>query len=180
MKKRKGQVGIVFSIFMVVFLVIVIAVLMQLYQYRVISRRTEDALAASNLASAIIDVEEYGISHNILIDAPDGAYLTYQGALKSNMQLDDSWMSSISAISGRIEILDYIIYNVRGNDIEIYCYGTNPYQIVEQGGLGSVYAPNGKKVVSTSIYSRITFPVKGFFDMQTTAVKDMLVDIVNN
>lgn len=181
MRKRKGQIEITISLYLMVFLVIMIAVMMQLRQFREISRLTEDALAASNLASAIIDVQEYGVSHNILVSNPENAFQIYQRALKFNMKLNDNWKSKKeSEISGEVDILEYIIYNVRGNDVEIYCYGHNPYTTVMTGGLGNVCAPNGKVIVSTSVYSHITYPMDGILGVHITAEKDMLVDIVNN
>ena len=181
MKKRNGQVGMILMVWLTIFLLLLTAYGLQLHQYRSIKTFTEDALAASNLASAVIDTQEYGRTHNILIRNPSEAYLLYQEALKINMQLNDVWESTnLQAISGKVEILDYIVYNVRGSDITIYCYGKNPYTTVISNGVGSVKAPNGTLIESTSIYSKITFPVNGMMQIQTTTVKDKLVDIVEN
>ncbi len=179
--KREGQITIVVPMYLLLFLIVMIAYFVQLYQYEAIKTYTEDALAASNLASAVIDIQEYGISHDILIASPDEAYDIYQTSLKINMGLSDEWTSNnIYAISGPVEILDYIIYNVKGPDIYIYVYGQNEYDTLVEDGLGSVEAPNGQIIESTSIYSRITFPVNGIFDIQTVAEKDLLVDVVEN
>lgn len=169
------------SLFAFVILLFTVAYEMQIYEYDAVRVFTEDALAASNLASAVIDLEEYGISHNIVIRDPDYSYSLYQEALKTNMELDDLWESRNEGVmSGPVEILDYIIYNVSGTDIEIYSYGQNPYTTVITNGLGSVESPNGILIESTSVYSRISFPVDGIMGIQTTAVKDKLADIVNN
>lgn len=181
MKKRKGQISSVAAWFAFLLLFFLTAYEIQIYEYDAVRVFTEDALAASNLASAVIDLEEYGISHNIVIQNPDAAFAVYQEALKTNMKLDDSWESrSGGAISGRVEILDYIIYNVRGSDIEIYSYGQNAYTTVITGGLGNVAAPNGTLIESTSVYSRITYPVEGIMGIRTMAVKDKLADIVSD
>ena len=45
-------------------------------------------------------------------------------------------------------------------------------------GLGSVKTPDGTLVESTSIYSRISFPVKGIFGVEIEAVKQKTVDII--
>lgn len=179
MKKRNGSIGILFPVFCLLFLLSLMAYRFQLYSFDIIKADTEDALAASNLASAVIDVEEYGISHNLIIAVPDEAYAIYKDALKVNMGLDDTWCTVRETdITGPVTVVDYIIYNVRNNDVEIHYYGQNRYSQTITGGLGTVTAPNGKVIESTSIYSKITFPVDGIWGVHVIAVKDKLVDIV--
>ena len=177
-KRRKGEAGSIVSLYYVVFFVIIIDVVMQLYTFRALSTYTEDALAASNLSSAVIDIKEYGTTHNIVIENSDKAYDIFKKALKANMELDESMTGS--AMAGSVEIVDFIIYNVKGTDIEVCSYGQNRYDQTIPGGLGNVEAPNGVKIVSTSIYSRVTFPVDGIMGIHVTAVKDKLVDVVTN
>uniref|UniRef100_UPI004057BD58 hypothetical protein n=1 Tax=Acetatifactor sp. TaxID=1872090 RepID=UPI004057BD58 len=180
MKKRKGTISTVVALFYVIFLVVIIAYMTQIYTYQTIKIDTEDALAASNLASAVIDIQEYGISQNIIIKDPVAAFGIYKDALKVNMGLNDSWYSTGQrGITGPVLVLEYVIYNVRDNDVEIHYFGSSNYSQVIPGGKGTVTAPNGKLIESTSVYSKITFSVEGIFDIQTTAVKEKLVDIVS-
>lgn len=179
MQKREGKIAIVMPMFFLVFAIILIGCMLQLYQFEADKTYTEDALAASGLASAVIDIREYGISHNLVIADPQEAYETYQRALKANMGLDDNWESQNTlAISGKVEILEYIVYNVIDQDVQITSFGQNPYTITVPGGLGSVSAPNGQQIETTSVYSRITFPVEGILGVQIVAEKDKLVDVV--
>lgn len=181
MGKREGQINTVVLMFLIIFIIIMTVFSLQIYQYRSLSIFAEDALAASNLASAVIDIQEYGISHQIVIGNPDRSYQIYQEALKINMGLDDSWKSiKYDAISGAVEVQDYIIYNVRDSDIEVYCYGRDTYHTVVRGGLGFLESPNGKLIETTSVYSRISFPVKGIWDIHTDAEKEKLVDIAGS
>lgn len=177
-KRRQGEVGIIVSIYYAIFFVILMGVVLQLYAFRALSTHTEDALAASNLSAAVIDIKEYGTTHNIVIEDSDKAYDIFKKALKINMGLDESMMEP--AIAGSVEIVDFIIYNVKGTDVEVCSYGQNRYEQTIPGGLGSVAAPNGIKIESTSIYSRVTFPVEGIMNIHVTAVKDKLVDVVVN
>lgn len=179
-KKRSGEIATIFSLFAALFLCAVIAYELQIQQYDAIKTSTEDALAASNLASAVIDIQEFGSTHNIIVGDPARAFQIYKDALKVNMGLDESMQSENAAITGNVQILQYIVYNVSGTDIDVYCYGENPYTTSYPNGLGTVTAPNGKIIESTSVYSKITFPVKGYFGITTTAVKDKLVDIMIN
>lgn len=177
-KKRRGEVGSIVSLYYITFFVILAGVIMQLYAFRALSTYTEDALAMSNLSSAVIDIMEYGSTHNIVIDDSDRAYDIFKKALKTNMELDE-FMSG-SATAGPVKVIDFIIYNVKGTDVEICRYGQNRYEQTIPGGLGSVSAPNGIKIESTSVYSKVTFPVEGIMGIHVTAVKDKLVDVVVN
>ena len=181
MKKQSGQISVLIPMYLMLFVLVVIAYSLQKYQYNATKIYTEDALAASNLASAVADIQEYGISHNIVIAEPDNAFELYKEAIQINMGLDTNWESANKKmISGRVDVIDYIVYNVSGNDVDVYCYGENSYHTFIADGLGSVRAPNGQKIENTSIYSKISFPVDGIFDIHTIAEKDKLVDVVGN
>lgn len=166
----------------ILFFIILVMVCMQLSLFRDTSTYVEDSLAASNLASAVIDIQEYGRTHNIIIAEPYHAYEIYQKALKDNLVLNDNWeCPGKAAITGRIEILSYIIYNITGNKVDIYSYGkdgTGHSTILN--GLGTVKAPNGQTIQSTSVYSKVAFPVDGIMGVHVDAKKDKLVDVVDN
>ncbi len=180
--KRTGKIEIFIGMYMVVFLLILLSVQLQMRSFMAASTYMEDALAASNLASAVIDVREYGRTHIVRIESPADAFELYRRALKQNLALDDNWESSRKElICGQVEILKYEIYNVEKNDITIYSYGTEGEYIREvPDGLGSVYTPDGVLVESTSVYSKVRFPVKGIFGIEMIAGKDKTVDIVSN
>lgn len=180
MKKRAGHIKNMIPFFLLLSVLILMSYDMQKRQYHATSTSTEDALAASNLASAMVDIREYGLSHNLVITDTDRAYEIYREALQYNLNLDSNWEHpNKKMISGKVDVVDYIVYSVSGNDVDVSCYGENPYTTSYKDGLGSVTAPNGQKIESTSIYSKITFPVDGIWDIHTIAVKDKLVDVVN-
>lgn len=180
--KRKAKIEIFTGIYMVIFLLILVSVQLQMRIFMTTSTYMEDALAASNLASAVIDVREYGMTHIVKIKSPDDAFELYREALRLNLSLDDNWESSQkNLIYGQVEILKYEIYNVEKENITIYSYGTEGECVrTIPNGLGSVYTPDGVLVESTSVYSKIRFPVKGIFGVEMDARKDKTVDIVSN
>ncbi len=181
LSRSEGKITYIVPLFWVLFFLVLVVYYIQIHLYEAISTYTEDALAASSLASAVIDIQEYGITHEIIVESPDYAYEIYQKALKINMGLDANWMrENLDPISGKVEVLDYIVYNVNGRDVYVYRYGESQSEMYIADGLGSVAAPNGQLIESTSIYSRITFPVDGAFGIRTIAEKQLLVDIVNN
>lgn len=180
-RRRRGEIGTVMALFMTLFVVIIVAYELQIDSYRHTSDLVEDSLSSSNLAAAVIDIEQYGINHDLVVKSPDDSFVLWKECFKTNLGLDNNWYAfNRSVITGQVEVVDYIVYNVRGNDVYIHRYGKAPgYQVVT-GGLGSVTAPNGTRIESTSIYSKVTFPIKGAFGVEVTGVKDELVDIVRN
>lgn len=176
-----GQLEWITGLFFILFLGILLCGVLQLDVFRASAAYLEDALAASDLASAVIDVEEYGISHAILIRDPDKAYEIYLSALRGNLNLDEEWECPAKGlIGGKVSVLNYTVYNVKDNMVEIYHYDENGWMHFSSGILGNVQAPDGKTIESTSIYSEITYPVRGIMGVEAQARKSNLADIVAN
>ena len=66
-KTETDQIHWVLSLFFCLFLGVFLCSFFQMESYKMSSAYLEDALAASNLASAVMDVREYGISGRIWI-----------------------------------------------------------------------------------------------------------------
>lgn len=180
-RRQKGQVQWVAGFFFVLFMGILLCAQLQLDAYRATSSYLEDALAASNLASAIIDLEEFGRTHNILIAEPEEAYEIFGNAVKENLHLNDAWEGQNEAlISGRVEVVCFIVYNVKDDAVIVHQMLSDGSSITWQENPGNVFAPNGLPVETTAIYSELTFPVEGFLGVVVQAHKGKLVDIVAN
>ncbi len=178
-RREEGSIGWVTGVFFVLFFMILLCAELQLAAYRASGGYLEDALAASNLASAIIDIETYGISHEVRIAESAAAYGRYTDAVKVNLQLDDSWQCANSVlISGPVTVERYIIYNVGKEAVEILEVEAGGRVRQSWGLPGNVAAPNGIPVTHTGIYSEISFPIKGFLGMEVQAHKGKLIDIV--
>ena len=177
-----GKIELFTGMFFLVFLIVILFLQLQLMIFFIAGIYMEDALAASNLASAVIDVEEYGKTHKLRIASAENSFRLYQQALKENLGLDEDWNgSNKDLISGAVEILQYTVYNVDNRDITVYSFGEDGLHMwTENGGLGSVRTPDGTLVESTSVYSRIGFPVKGIMGISVYARKEKSVDIVVN
>lgn len=178
---KSGQVGWVSGLFLLLFLGILLSASLQLEAFRSSSRCMEDALALSNLASAVIDVEEYGISNRLVISDPEQAYERYKEAVKENLNLNESWEPQAAGmISGPVTILNFTVYNVNGNDVDISCFDHNGMMAQWREMLGYAAAPNGILIESTGVYSEITYRVDALFGGLVDARKGKLVDIVIN
>ena len=180
LRKASGSLEWVSGLFFLFFLLVLLCAEFQREMYRTAALYLEDALAASNLASAVIDIEEYGISHTIQIEEPIQAFERYQYAVKENLQLNEKWECANPAlISGPVKIEKYIIYNVNKEDITILTVSNNGTVNSAQGKVGMVKAPNGITILNTSVYSEIAFSLKGTFGIQVQAHKGKLVDIAS-
>lgn len=182
MKKKSAEIEFITGMFLLIMLTVLLVTQLQISLFGTSASFVEDAVAASNLASAVIDIKEYGRTHTITIESPDQAYELYREAIKQNLKLDDNWENSNKdLICGKVEILQYEIYNVKGKDVTIYSFGAEGEAItLVKDGLGSVQTPDGTTIESTSIYSRIGFPVKGVFGLEIAAEKQKTVDIISN
>ena len=115
-KAESGQVSWVLGLFLILFLAILLYMQLQLAMYKASARYLEDALALSNLASAVIDIREYGSTHKVHITDQEQAYAGYCSAVCENLGLNENYEAvGHKLISGKVEIRNYIIYNVTGS-----------------------------------------------------------------
>lgn len=179
MKKENGQVSRCMGLFLVLFLAVYLFAALQLERFRAASLYLEDALAASNLASAVVDIEQFGISHRIWIPDVSAAYEKYREAVRGNLNLDEAWRAADGGvIEGTVKVVNYTIYNVNGELVTVSSFDENGQTTENLYVIGAVKAPNGTEIESTSVYSEIAFMVEGFPGMYVEAHKGCLVDVV--
>lgn len=175
-----GQVDVVTAMFFFLLVLLVAVFQFKSFTYMVSGAYVEDALAAADLASALIDVEEYGRTHNILIADTQRAFRIYRDALYYNLALDEAGYSArTELLTGRVRIEEYTVYNVLDREIQITCYdeqGNCVYR--ESAAPGTVRTPDGAPVEHTTVYSRVAFQVTGLQGGIIEAVKEKSVDIV--
>lgn len=177
--KHSGQTDIIMGMFALFLVVVIMIAGWKASHFMITGAYVEDALAASNLASALIDVEEYGKSRVICIEDPQVAFSLYKQALSVNLQLDEDGRSfQREMLEGPVEILSYMVYNVTGNQVEIFSFEQDGrVQEVNIGEIGQVFTPDGVCVETTTIYSRVKFGVKGMGQQYIQAEKEKSVDI---
>ncbi|MCM1026196.1 MAG: hypothetical protein NC432_07155 [Roseburia sp.] len=175
---ESGQIGWTAGLWLILFMGCFLCALLQLDALRMSAQYLEDALAASNLAAAVIDVEEYGISHRLQISDLQAARRRYETAVKGNLGLDESWeCQNRGLISGPVQIVNFTVYNVSGDEVEIHYFDENGVLSSSRGSLGQVRAPNGVLIESTGIYSELRYHITGFLGMETEAYKGKLADV---
>lgn len=175
---ESGQIGWALGLFSLLFLAIFLCVLLRMELFRTTALYMEDALAASNLASAVVDLKEYGRTHKILIGDIQAAYERYREAIKGNLNLNEEWKGQEGGVvQGSVRVVNYTVYNVDEGLVTVYYYDENGLMTSWKEPLGSAKAPNGKSIESTSIYSEIAFPTKVFMGIEVEAHKGKLADI---
>ncbi|MGN0401886.1 MAG: hypothetical protein ACI4HQ_06445 [Acetatifactor sp.] len=175
---ESGQIGWSIGLWLLLFLGLLLCTCIQTELYRATSQYMEDALAASNLAAAVIDIEEYGISHVLRVEAPEDAYNRYQMALRVNLGLDEQGnCANKDLVEGPVKTERFIVYNVNGNQVEIYEFNQHGIPKLQRGELGMVFAPGGEAVEATGIYSEIVCEVKGVLGTRFPARKGKLVEV---
>ena len=141
-KAESGQVSWVLGLFLILFLAILLYMQLQLAMYKASARYLEDALALSNLASAVIDIREYGSTHKVHITDQEQAYAGYCSAVRENLGLNENYEAvGHKLISGKVEIRNYIIYNVTGTKVQVWERNGDGRILEWEGTLGEVRTP---------------------------------------
>ncbi len=177
---ESGQVSWVMGLFLILFLAILLSMQLQLALYRASAQYLEDALALSNLASAVIDIREYGSTHKVIIRDQEQAYARYCSAVRENLGLNENYEAAgHKLISGKVEIQNYIIYNVTETKVQVWERNGDGQILEWEGSLGEVRTPEGQTIENTGVYSKITYPLEGFLGITVTAEKSKLADVVS-
>lgn len=168
------------GLFLILFLAILLSMQLQLALYRASAQYLEDALALSNLASAVIDIREYGSTHKVIIRDQEQAYARYCSAVRENLGLNENYEAAgHKLISGKVEIQNYIIYNVTETKVQVWERNGDGQILEWEGSLGEVRTPEGQTIENTGVYSKITYPLEGFLGITVTAEKSKLADVVS-
>lgn len=164
-KKKRGE----FTNYMIMFLFVFVFMLFSTCLLRrniALStvKETEECLKAATLAGATADLQEYGRSHNIVINDYDKSYTDFKESLINSMDLDNNFTPyKTDIIKSAINIDEYTIYNMRGDMVECVSYMNGAASpSISSGSLGSIYTPSDILVTKSMVYANISFQVHGF------------------
>lgn len=177
--KREGMIGLVISMFFLLMVLVLAIYLVYLLSIVQIGATVEDALVASELSGALIDIERFGKTGEIMIEDTDRSYAFFYESLKNNLCLDVNGNSSMEELNcGPVSILDFRVYNVSGEEVFEIVYDGKGRKIGENTGrLGEMKTPDNKEIVSSTIYGKIGFYVKGMNSTVIYGEKEKTVDI---
>ena len=182
LKKKKGSIEMFISSMIFIIITLVIVMQLRLKEVKVTQSLIEDGLVASNLASATIDLKEYGTTNHIINNNFNKSFDDYVVALKHNLNLDNNFMpKNKNLINGKVDIIEFTLYNVVGNDIQMTKRESDG-SITKQtyaNKLGVMTTPNGTIIKSATIYSKIGFELRGYLKDTLYVYKDGSVDVVD-
>lgn len=181
-KKKKGTIESFISSMIIISISLIILMNLRLRIIKTTKSLVEDGLVASNLAAATIDLKEYGTSNNIVNNDFNKSFNDYCIALKDNLRLNNEFIpTSNLLINSKIDIVNFTIYNVIGNNIYMTKREANGsiVKTTYTDKVGSMKAPNGAIIKSTMVYSKIGFEIKGYLDNKHYVYKENSVDITD-
>lgn len=182
LKKKSGAINGIFALFL-----IMLGFICMFYTYRKnllqeMKNICEDSMTASTLAGGLIDIEEYGRIGTITIKDYGECYKQFKEGLSGNLRLDSSGNSEYTNFfKSPVEVTSFIIYNVNEKEGKVKVLQgtgsslTNTYTAL----LGNEYAPDGTRIVKTSIYSEIEFDVVIWGSRIKRLTKGCCVDVSN-
>lgn len=182
LKKKKGSIEMFISSMIFIMIALVVVMMMRLKVIKLTKSYIEDGLVASNLASATIDLNEYGTTNKIVNNDFQKSFNDYCVALKDNLNLDNNFTpKKKTLINSEVDIVNFTIYNVVDSDIEMIRRESNG-SITRQSypnKVGIMKAPNGATINTTMVYSKIGFELKGYMNDTHYVYKESSVDITD-
>jgi hypothetical protein len=178
-----GTIYIVSILALIGLISLLTSYIIRMKMIEITNENAQDAVALSNLASALLDQTEYEKTRRILVKDFERSYLVYVDSLQENMNLSYEMFPRNSYITSKVEIFEYSIYNVEGKDItQIQRTLRNGIAVTEtliyRNQVGFLKTPDGITITNTTIYSKIGFSIKGIMNQTHQVYKDGCVDLV--
>lgn len=185
-KKDNGGISMPLNLlFVLLFIVIVFWIVIEYQRLQYLSNQVTDVLTDAMLGAGTLSEDDaylLGMEDKVMLTNPKENYNIFQDILKSELDLTSNFQYTRNdMIRGKVNIENFIIYNVDGADVYQYTfYDLENYTLTEYpNGQGVVTAPNGMTVVNTSLYAKISFVVN-FIHKEKAVIKEHMVDIRRN
>ncbi len=199
LKSKKKGIGFIVQIiafFLIFALFLIIYTVSTIYRLNNEHDMIKDSLTLANLApfnqpNLNLDLlSEYPDENVIMIKDPYSALQTWETTLEDNLKLDESFkpMNSSSFIKSKVDIKNFIIYNVNAETKDVTEYTLNPSTMLFDSedypnGEGVVKTPSGTILNITTIYSTIGFTINIYSNTDrygTVTEEDGTYKAINN
>ncbi len=167
----------ILGMFSFLFVLALMVFTLNIAAYKAASDKLEDALAASGLAASLVDIRQYGTDHSIVISDAENAFEKYGETLSVNLGLNEGGHAGSGLIEGDVNIVDFRIYNVRGDTVSEIKVSDAGITDLGVKPLGEMRAPNGQIIELTGIYSEISFLLNHRYGRGIIARKSKLTSI---
>lgn len=182
MKRKKGSIEYVGALMLICLAGILMFFVISVKHVKLYQIKIKDSVDTSALSAAIIDMDTLMNDGGIVIDNPARSREIFEKTLRYSLNLDYDLAPKDRQLFGRIEIHDFIVYEVTDGrrlvryDIErdggctetSYDYDENPR------------TPDGKVIESATIYVDIGMYVTGFLGITRYEHVRTSVDVVKN
>lgn len=184
MKKKKGHAAVYVSVGILALglISLIASTVLTLQKSDLQSQKIQNVLKHATLAAAIYDTKQYGTDHSIVITDVNTSYNEFLKSLKESMYLDDN-MNSLDKgyTKGKVKVEKFIIYNVKGNDVEVITKGSiGESKVLYKDQKGKIKTPGDIIVDKTMIYSKINFTITILGEDIEDANKDVTIGVVNS
>ena len=184
-KKSEGLVGVATTIILWIFLIFIAVFVFMVGAYNSVASSVRNALSDTNLAVSTISFVDFGNNQSIHVcgksyimkkflpqhEYTDEVFAQYKDAIAVNLELENNGVTLSRddfLYGGTITIEYFTIYNYyeEDNSYDVITYNSSGLVSIDHL-YGPLTAPNGQSVHGTSVYSQISFPVKGYFAVFT-------------
>ncbi len=184
MKKKYKGIMTAFILFCVfgVIVITVEAVSLKMNILRALAEQTQTDLVLSNSAVyKYIDKKALGeVEARVIINDYTAAYNEMKEYLIYNMDLSNNLTPKSDAIiKGPIEIKDFVIYNVKGDTVDVVTMRNGTFQVeTKNKTLEKILTPNKYEINNTTVTTTIEMDIENMFgrvERQTISVDTDIV-----
>lgn len=165
-KKHKGAISIL-VVWLLTLIILISLGILEMYLMNTKAEMVQNDIVLSNLATyRDIDKKKLGDEPQVFcFSNPEVALKTFKEYLSKNMNLDSNLVARENSIAkGKVNIKEYIIYNIEGAKAEIYTLngnsGTFSKMIINDINSKPIYTPNKTRVTKTSIHATLRFNIE--------------------
>lgn len=160
LKKRSGNLNYIIPMMFIVIVVLLITYIFKLQGIRQGANKVDTCLTAANLAAATVDLNKYGEDKIIENTDFEKSFNDFKLCLKKNLNLNDNFsFKDETVFKGKVEIVDFRIYNIKKSTIQMVEITEKGNKIIKEFAK-DVKTPDGVKIVTTTVYSKIKVRVK--------------------
>ena len=173
MKKDAGNIHRLFSLLLLIWISMCLSVVFIVIKAGYVDQYLEDSLMQANLAAILVDPYQYGRTGELIFDDVNQIKTIFEESINASLENVQKL-----GIEEAAKVLDFRLYEVREDGVlEMICMADIPeVSFYDVGTL--VEAPDGTRIVSSTIYAKISVPIRFGFGIQIISTKEHCVDVM--
>ncbi len=178
-RRTEGGIEYLSALMIIILCGILLLYSLSVKELRQFQISVKDNLDVACLSSALINREIYMDDETIVFD--DSAYGIFLNNLKTNMMLDDNFYPVNECLYEKVNIHEFILYNVSNDALNIINYdneGRVTRQTVDY--TGNEVTPDGTLIQSSTIYADIGMMIRSFPGVEEYVHVTSSVDVIDH